>query len=164
MLLFLLLLSIPKEIFGIDCVYSDESFELELDDFNYDKFKTEINNFSSYDYTDDNIDMCRVEIYIDYKSRKLIISFADSFNWSPLDDGEALLNFLIVFNENNTEPDFYNVLEYACYDQNQCNKLFVFNHIHWLKQVNYTKLQTQLKSLLFNNSNQTGKTFFSSFN
>ncbi|CAF2792494.1 unnamed protein product [Rotaria sp. Silwood2] len=61
-----------------------------------------------------------------------------------------------MFNkDNNTESEFYNVLEYACYDQDQCNKLFVHHHIHWLKQVNYTNFQTHLRSILVNSYNHT---------
>ncbi|CAF3476440.1 unnamed protein product, partial [Rotaria sp. Silwood2] len=81
-LLLLLLLNIPKEIFGIYCVYSEESSKWLLDDFNYVKFKEEVDKFPVYDYDDDNIDMCRVEIYIDYQSNSVIISFGDSFQWS----------------------------------------------------------------------------------
>ncbi|CAF2814996.1 unnamed protein product [Rotaria sp. Silwood2] len=76
---------------------------------------------------------------------------------SQLDYDEERLDFLIMFNkDNNTESEFYNVLEYACYDQDQCNKLFVHHHIHWLKQVNYTNFQTHLRSILVNSYNHTG--------
>ncbi|CAF4652061.1 unnamed protein product, partial [Rotaria sp. Silwood2] len=56
---------------------------------------------------------------------------------------------------NNITAEFYNVLEYACYDKDQCNKLFVYHHIKWLKQVNYTNFKKNLQSILFNNQNST---------
>jgi len=155
LLLLLLLLSIPEEIVGIECVHTDTTKEWLLDDFNYDKFRLEIDGYPSYDYTD-NSDMCRVEIFVDYQSRLLIISFADSFEWSQLVDGEGRFDFLIVLNQSSTEVEYYNVLEYACNDQNKCDKLFVFKNIDWLQQINYTIFQTHLRSLLFNNSNQIG--------
>ena len=156
-LLLLLLLSVAEETFGIFCIYSEKSFELSLDNFNYDEFKMEINDFPVYDYKDNNIDKCRVEIYIDYKSRLAAVSFGDSFPWSQLNHGEGRLDFLIMFHENNAETEFYNVLEYACYDQDQCNKLFALNHIQWLRQINYTLFEFHLRSLLFSNVNQPGE-------
>lgn len=155
-LLLLLLLNIPKELFGIYCTYSEEPYDWKLDNFNDEEFKKKIDELPSYDYEDYNVDMCRVEIYIDYKSNSLVISFGDSFPWSQLDHGEGRLDFLIVFNETNTDAEFYHLLEYACYDQNHCNKLFVFNHIQWLREVNYTLLQLNLRSILFNNTDKTG--------
>jgi len=160
LLFFLLLLSIPKEIFLIDCIYSQDPIEWPLKNFNLSEFEMGIDIIPSYDYKDDNIDMCRVEIYVDYKSDSLIISFADSFEWSQLDDGEGRLDFLISFNQTNTEVEIYNILEYACYDQNQCDKLFLFKHIHWLTNINYITFQQQLLNLFINKSNQTGFIFF----
>jgi len=125
---------------------------VELNDEN---FRNEIDKFPNYD-SEDNEQQCRVELFIDHKERELTISFGDSFAWSQLDNGEGRLDFLIIFDKNNTEPDIYTVLEYACYDQNECDKLFVFNHIYWFKQMNYTLFQTNLKSLLYKNINHTG--------
>ncbi|CAF1095018.1 unnamed protein product [Rotaria magnacalcarata] len=135
------------------------SFTWPLDDFNDDKLQEKINDFPVYDYKDDNVDMCKVEIFIDYTSRLLIISFGDSFEWKQLDHGEGRLDLLIMFNESNTDADIYHVLEYSCYDRNKCNELFVFNHIHWLRQANYTSFQTNLRSILFNNSDKTESCF-----
>jgi hypothetical protein len=160
MFLFLLLLSIPKEIFGIYCIYSEVPLELPFDNFNLSDFEMSIDTLPSYDYKDDNIDMCRLEIYVDYNNRSLVISFADSFEWSQLDDGEGRLDLLIVLNQSNTEVQIYNILEYACYDRNECDKLFLFNHINWLREVNYTIFQEHLSSLLSSKSNPTGKIYF----
>jgi len=102
-----------------------KSFEWSLDDSNYDEFKLQVNDFPSYDHEDDDTDMRRVKIFIDYKSRLLIISFRDSFKWSDLNHGEERLDSLSIINENNIEPESYNVLEYGCFDQNQCDKLRV---------------------------------------
>ncbi|CAF3697987.1 unnamed protein product [Rotaria sp. Silwood1] len=154
--LLLLLLNIPLEIFGIYCIYSEGSSEWSLDDLNNDIFKEKVDKYPVYDYNDDNVDMCRVEIYVDYKSRLLIISFGDSFQWSKLDHGEGRLDFLIMFNQDNiTQADYYNVLEYACYDQDECNKLFVYHHIDWLININYTQFETNLRSILFQDFNHT---------
>lgn len=157
----LFLLNIPKEIVGIHCVYKEEPTEWELNNFNLSKFQSEINEIPSFDYKDDNIDMCRIEIYIDYQDNTLVISFADSFQWSQLYDGETRLDFLIIFDNKQSQGNYYNVLEYACNDQDHCERLFLFNHIQWLKQVNYTRFENNLKSLLFQNSTKTG--FFFSF-
>lgn len=158
MLLFfflLLLLIIPGDIVGIYCVYSEGSIEFKLDNFNSTRFENEINAIPTFDYKDDNIDMCRIEIYIDYQSRDLIISFADSFDWSELDDGEERLDFLIMFNKSHDQGEYY-VLEYACFDESQCEKIFLFNNINWIQHINYTVFKQNLKDLLFQNSNQAG--------
>jgi hypothetical protein len=157
MLLLLLLFSIVKGYFGISCIYSEESFEWSLDEFDHDEFKIYIDQFESDDYNENNEDKCRVEIFMDYKNRSVTISLGDSFPWSQLDDGEGRLDYLIMFNQNNTEADIYNVLEYACYDQNECNKLFVLGHIHWLTQMNYSLFETHLRSLLLDHINKTGR-------
>jgi len=44
-----------------------KSFEWSLDDSNYDEFKLQVNDFPSYDHEDDDTDMRRVKIFIDYK-------------------------------------------------------------------------------------------------
>jgi hypothetical protein len=157
MLLFFLLLSVIKGIFGITCTYSEEPLTWSLDEFNYDEFKIQIDALPSSDFNDDNDYKCRVEMYIDYKSRLFTISFGDSFTWSLLEHGEARLDFLILFNQNTTEAELYNILEYACSDQDQCDKLFAHNHIHWLKHINYTLFEIHVRSLLLNNINQTGE-------
>jgi len=153
MVIYILLLSILKDVNGIDCIYWGEPYEYPLNNFTYENFQMEINKFPSYDYQDD---MCRVEIYIESKSGQIIISFADSFQWYPLDDGEARLDFLITFDKNTLESEYFNALEYACYDVPQCDKLFVFNHIQWLLQVNYSIFENQLKLVLLKNINKTG--------
>src|ERR1700679_1931398 len=99
MLLFLLLLlSIPEEIVGIKCVCTKE-IELLLYNFTYNDSKSKIDADPCFDYSD----MCRVQMFVDYNLRKLFIYFADSFEWSQLDDREGRYDFLTVFNQTNTE-------------------------------------------------------------
>ncbi len=158
MFIFLFFLCIPQEIFGISCIYSEESLEWKLNEFDLDAFEKTMDEIPNVnvDYKDDNINMCRIEIYIDYQSNQLILSFADSFDWSPLDHGEGRLEFLIMFHQNKSVDGYYHVLEYACHDENQCEKIFLFHHIQWLKQVNYSIFQKHLTDLLFTNASQTG--------
>ena len=150
---------IPQQIYGIDCTYSEQPFEYPLDHFNYEDFCEKLNFYPSYDYIDDNTKMCRVEIYVDYQTRQFIISFADSFDWSRLDEGEGRLDFLIMFTPEYIDGEFYNVLEYACFDVDHCDKNFVLSHIQWLREGNYTRFQSQLQSMLLNNSSKTEKCF-----
>jgi hypothetical protein len=155
-----LLFNLPVNLFGISCIYSEFPLELSLNEYNFDSFQMQIDSFPSYDYKDDNNEMCRIEIYVDYKSNLLIISFGDSFQWSQIDNGETRLDFLILFNSNSTDDqEIYNVLEYACYDYYQCEKRFLQNNIHWITQINYTLFTTHLTNNIFNNSLQTGSPF-----
>jgi hypothetical protein len=167
LLLLLLLICIPDEVLGLTCISSENSITLEfnkLDDDDF-KFDMDMENLQSYDYKDNNIDMCRIEIYVDYRSSEFAISFGDSFPWSQLDHGEARLDFLLTFDQDNSEPVYYSILEYACYNEDQCHKLFLHNHINWLKEVkvNYTLFQRQLRPLLLSSTEQTGKPVFFSF-
>lgn len=155
----LIFLVIPQQIYGIECMYSEQPFEYHLDDFNYEDFCEKLSSYPSYDYADDNAMMCRVEIYVDYQTRQFIISFAYSFESSRLDEGEGRLDFLIMFTPEYMDGEFYNVLEYACFDVDHCDKNFVLSHIRWLGEANYTRFQSQLKSMLFNNSSKTEKCF-----
>lgn len=150
---------IPRQISSIECTYSDQPFEYHLDQFNDEDFREKLNSYPSYDYLDDNSVMCHVEIYIDYQTRQIIISFADSFDWWQLDEGEGRLDFLIMFTPEYIGGEFYNVLEYACFNQDQCDRNFVFNQIQWLRMANYTAFQSQLTTKLLNNSSKTEKCF-----
>ena len=152
-------LTIPEKSLAIECMYSEQSLEYSLDYFNYEDFEREVNGFPSYDYIDDNVKMCRTEIYVDYQTRLLIISFADTFEWSRLDEGEGRFDFLIMFTPETVDGEFYNVLEYACFDFDQCDKYFVLNHIRWLANVNYTNFQRQLRSTLVKNTTKTDKCY-----
>ncbi len=158
--LFLFLFNLPVNLFGISCIYSSYPYELSLNEYNSDSFQMQIDSFPHYDYDDDKNEMCRIEIYIDYKSNLLIISFGDSFQWSQIDDGETRLDFLILFNSNSSDDfEIYNVLEYACYDSYQCEKRFLLNNIHWITQINYTLFTRHLTNTIFNNSIKTGSLF-----
>ncbi len=152
----ILFLTLWKKLVCLQCIYTEEPMEFLFVNYTSEYLENLINTYPNYDYTNDNINMCRVEIFIDYQEHSVAISFADSFQWSQIDDGEARLDFLIVLNKTAIKSDYLNVLEYACNDNDQCDKTFVLNHIDWLLNVNYSTFEIQLKNLLLTNSTKTG--------
>ena len=153
----LLLLNVEKSS-SVECIYSSDSLDWSWLNVNWSELEEEVKDLSVSDYDQSKNELCRLEIYFDYRLNVSSISFGDSFPWSELSEGEMRLDYLIRLEAGEEEEQFYNVLEYACANEDQCERKILFAHLQWLTDIDYSLFHQHLHQLFFKQSNATGST------
>lgn len=144
----LILISVEKS-WTVRCVYCQESFDWSWSNVSWKELDERmIDNVEMSDYDESKNELCRLEIYLDYQSNRSSISFGDSFQWTELNREELRLDYLIRLAEDEDEQ-FYNVLEYACANQDQCERNTLQEHLQWLTNVDYSLFHRHLQTLFF---------------
>ena len=168
MLMLMLLLFGVERCWGVRCVYCDDSFDWSWSNVSWKELDERMNDLMEIsDYDQSKNELCRLEIYLDYQLNRSSISFGDSFQWTELNREELRLDYLIRLERRNDEEkqqqqqeEFYNVLEYACANEEQCERNTLHKHLQWLINIDYSLFHQHLQTLFFDE--QTNSTGFSS--
>ncbi len=125
----------------------------------YNSVKKAGNNFQLY-FIKDHInklttskdEMCAVEIKIFYKSRRIEISFDETFKPNDLIINFHMRMITSVIADTAKTIDLINILQFACNNTDQCDRYFFLGHIDWLFDATYDKLVNTTVPLLLKNT------------
>jgi hypothetical protein len=155
----IIFLTVSATSYGLSCVTTEEPLLESLDGFDDDAFMANLKELPTN--ADDNDDICRVELVLNYAKQSLTVKFTEHINYEPsLDDGKIQLDTLVERSTTNT-GDFtvINFLEHAC-SEDGCEKEFITNHINLLRKSDFIELKKKIGPLLIGNGNKTGEYFF----
>jgi hypothetical protein len=137
---------------ALSCITEDIFYPF-LASFNNQSFEGDLNGLEVDQ--NDTMDLCRIELFLDYLDQRLEIKFSPRLENSELSDGQVRFDTIIVAMDDN-RTKLINYLEYACSDE-ECDKDFAIKHISWLLKAQYTSLQAKASPLLLGNTKDAGK-------
>jgi hypothetical protein len=154
--LVLTLVFISTSTNALSCIHADEPIKIS-NDFTFAAVEKALGDLPS----DDGYDECLVEIKFDYDHQDIEISFDTAFQSSYLDTNrEVRLDFWMALADGKTifkPAKIKKVVEFACDYADQCDRHFVFDHLEWLFNAKYDKLESGIRPLLTADNENTGK-------
>lgn len=132
---------------SINCYASeDEPFESTVDEtVGWSEVVDEFRQYNEQRRSRSNDEFCRFEIYIDHQAQSISINYGDSFQWTQFNADEVRLDFLVIFDENESNDELYSIYEYSCSNDDNCHVQFIDNHLERLLALSHRDFHSHIR-------------------
>ncbi len=141
---------------ALSCIDADKSTEMSTY-LGLANIENVINNLKVNNIYDE----CFVEIRFDYYNQSIKISFGTaSESNNVITNQQVIVHFSMNLSDGKiifTPAKIVNNVRFACDYANECDRLFVLNHMKWLFNAKYDKLESTIRPLLTADNDNTGK-------